>query len=79
MIQLTTRQKQDYLYMPNQKVKFLFGSDEYTGVVCGMSTTYCAIQGLGTIWIVKVDQPIKGYVYDCVTVPSLHMEPLEGM
>lgn len=79
MIQLTTQQKRDYLYMPNQHVKFLYGEDFYSGTVCGMATTYGAINFLGTMWIVKLDKPVEGYIYDCVNVPSVHMEPLEGM
>lgn len=76
---LTNQQKAEYLYMPNQKVKFIYGESEYTGVVCGMGTSYNAIPILGTIWIVKIDNPPSTYCYECVTVPSVHMEPLEGM
>jgi hypothetical protein len=78
-ITLTTQQKRDYLYMPNQRVSFLYGEKTYAGRVCGMGTNYNAIPFLGTMWIVRLESPIEGYCYECVGVPSLHMEPLEGM
>lgn len=71
----------EYPYMPNQRVKLkkeVYGED-ITGIICGMATQFLAIPYIGTLWIVKLDQPLENYSYDCLAVMATYLEPLEDL
>ena len=68
-----------YPYMPNQRVKFHLNGTQGSGSICGMVTQYMSMPVVGTLWIVRLDQPLNGYSYDCISIASIHLEPLEPM
>lgn len=68
-----------YPYMPNQRVKYDFNGLKGSGVICGMASQYLAMPIIGTVWIIRLDQPIEGYPYECLAFGANTLEPLEPM
>lgn len=78
-VMLTIQERALYPYMPNQKVKFNLNGTKGTGVICGMATQYLAMPLIGTVWIVRLDQPLEEYSYECIAIGAIHVQPLEGL
>ena len=82
-VRLEMTQPQDdrarYPYMPNQRVKYNFNGLEGSGVICGMASQYLAMPIIGTVWIIRLDQPLDGYPYDCAVFGANCLEPLDPM
>ena len=72
-----------YPYQPNQQVEVCIRDDEeiyfYTGIVVGMATTPNAVPGMGTLWIVQINEPMPNYSYSCIAVPATAMKPMEAL
>lgn len=71
------QEKALYPYQPEEKVKFNFGIIEGTGRICGQASSFQALGGIATLWIVELDVLLPEYPYRCIQVPSFSLAPIE--
>lgn len=58
-----------------QRVEFNDSVNKGTGTICGISSNGVTLAGKS--YIVKLDNRIDGFEYECISLPEIFLNPIE--